>query len=148
MPPTEYPETCLRGVPHTGCLCEDGTMAHFTLFPFSDDESRASEWIDESINWMDDGGAIDVLLNQKKENGELQFRVGIAMLPRAELDRLKRVHRLNDRFNYERREIEGNPYHGNLRLRRDVQNPLKGMFRSALAIACTIKKREDLPQHD
>ena len=67
-----------------------------TLFDFQGSPRRNDGWTEESINWMDDEHALGFTLNQVKDGGELQFRIGVAILPRAELDRVKKRQGLPD----------------------------------------------------
>jgi hypothetical protein len=113
-----------------------------TLFDFQESPHRNDGWTEDSINWMDDKDAMEFTLNQVKDSGELQFKMGVAILPRAELDRIKRRHGFAGHFDYERAPIEENQYHGNLLLRSDVSKHLKNMIRSALALAAQIVLRE------
>lgn len=89
---------------------------------------------------MDDEYAIDFTFSQTKEDGQPQFKVGVAILPRVELEKVKRRH---GHFDYERAPVEGNRYHGNLLLQDDVRKPVKTMIRSALALASEILLRKD-----
>jgi hypothetical protein len=146
-----YPNECIKGIPNKDCfhILEDSYVANTNLFSFPKNRCRCDGWIEESINWMDDEHAIEITLNQKKQNGELQFKIGIAIIPRMELDRVKR--RYAGILDYERRPIpedlnhgvKANPYHGNVLLKGDMFSSLKGQIRALLADRAEIRPREN-----
>ena len=130
-----YPDNCIRGISDPHCLLEGGTVVSLHLFNFQKSPNN-NGWSKESINWMDDEKALDFTLNQEK-NERLQFKVGAAILPRADIDRINKRHSQTRPLSYERKPIENvNPYHGNLLLKDDIGNPEKTMIRVQLAIAC------------
>jgi len=93
---------------------------------------------------MADEDAIAFTLKQTNEDGSLQFKVGIAILAHIELNKLKKHH--EDLFDYERRPMEGNKYHGNLLLRDGLRKERKNMIRSALAIMSEVILRENIQE--
>ncbi|MCJ7506104.1 hypothetical protein MUP05_06510 [Candidatus Bathyarchaeota archaeon] len=92
---------------------------------------------------MDDDSVIDFTLRQTKDNGEQRFKVGVAILPRSELDKIKKRHFLTQPLEYERAATQENPYHGNLLLKGEIASQVKNMIRHTLALACKIIPRED-----
>jgi hypothetical protein len=91
---------------------------------------------------MDNDGVIDFTLCQKKDDGqEEQFRVGVAILPRSELDRLKKRTGIAEFFDYERASLTNNNYHGNILVSNKVSKTRKTMIRSALALASQVQLR-------
>jgi len=138
----EYPEKCIKGMPNRNCyyIFEGSPVGSVELFCFSKNRCRGDGWIEESINWMDDELAIDLTLNQRKLNGELQFRAGIAILPHAELKSVKK--RFFSILDYERRPKDDNPYHGNILLNSKINNTLKTHIRVLLGDKAEIKPRE------
>lgn len=138
----EYPDRCIRGIPNNDCL-EDNLLANLNFFPFQSNRSREDGWIPESINWMDNDGVIDFTLCQKKEDGQEQFRVGVAILLRIDLDKLKRHSGLAEFFCYERSPLTNNNYHGNILVSNKVSKTRKNMIRSALALASEVHLRKE-----
>jgi hypothetical protein len=143
-----YPEKCIRGISTQDAIGQgkDNPVALAALFQFQSCRSKEKPWLEDSINWMDDGNAISFTLKQTK-NGELQFKVGIATLA---LEKLKLVGRKYGHLSYERNAIEdkmdpskNNKYHGNLLLSRDLQKPFKNQIRSVLAEYAEVKLREE-----
>jgi hypothetical protein len=139
-----YPDYLIRGIPNQSFIDEDDLVSA-QLFYFNKPESvRLSGYLEESINWHDDAGAIEHTFNQTKEDGTVQFKAGIAILSRSELDRLKNNPRLKNRFNYERCCLPTNQYHGNMLLKVDASKQLKRMIAATLALNVSqIIKRED-----
>jgi len=135
-----YPDKCIRGISSPDWLEEGRTLPNIQLFGFSSDPNG---WIRESINWMDEQCVIDFTLNQVKVDGTPKFRSGVAILVRADIDRISKRHTLTQPLSYERASTEENPHHGNLLLKHDIKKNMKGMIRSALAYACKIIPRED-----
>lgn len=139
-----YPHYLIRGIPNQTFVDEDGLVSA-QLFYFNKPESvRSPGYREESINWHDDDGAITHALNQTKGDGTPQFTVGIALLCRSELDRIKNNPNVRNQFDYERNAIAGNPYHGNMLLRIDTPKKTIKKIAGQLALNVTqIIKRED-----
>ncbi|MFZ5905007.1 MAG: hypothetical protein ACOYZ8_15790 [Chloroflexota bacterium] len=127
-----FPDNCLRGISAPDQL-EEGNSVSSSAFNFSD-LVRDDGWRDLSINWHDDEGAIQVLLNQKKADGEIQFRVGYAVIPREELDHLIKQPTVNGMLTYERHQIDNNPYHGNILVKGNLPKPTIRKLQAGLAL--------------
>ena len=138
-----YPDNCIKGIPNQDCLhvFADSVVATINLFCFPRDRCRADGWIEESVNWMDDDSALEFTLRQVRDGGELHFTVGIAVLPRTALDRVRK--RYAGHFDYERAAIPGNSYHGNLLLKGQMQKHLMSQIRALLADAAEVRQRVD-----
>lgn len=98
-----YPEKMIRGLSNQDTIEEDGTVlaAAFQFKQVADREEL-------SINWYDNDEALDIAMNQRKvADGSFQFQEGVAILSKNKVDDIKFL-------NYERAELEGNPYHGNI----------------------------------
>lgn len=129
----DYPDNCLRGIPNSSFLVEDGSVASH-LFGF-DRDARDDGWIEESINWEDDDNSINLMWSQKKEDGQRQFKIGVAVVPRSEIDRLSTRPTVDGILSYERQPLEHNCYHGNLLLSSSVPKPTKRKIGAGLALA-------------
>ncbi len=127
-----YPDNCLRGISVPDHILEDGSVST-AAFGFSD-LIRGDGWKELSINWDDDENSKEVLLNWKKENGELQFKVGYAIVPRAEIDHLINQPTVNGTLSYERMPVENNNYHGNLLLKGNLPKPTIRKIQAGLAL--------------
>jgi len=103
--------------------------------------TREDGWKEASINWMDDENAIDFTFKQTKDSGELKFKTGIAVLPRSELDRIKKNYKFMGHFDYERKSQDGNDYHGNLLLNEKISNYKRDVIRNLLVFAAKVIKR-------
>ena len=132
-----FPERCIRGIPNNSYLVEGGSIGS-QLFHFKEDHIREDGWVEESINWEDDRFAMKYTLKQRVERGgkrELQFKAGVAIIPRCEIDRLKRQLPVRERLLYERQILENNPYHGNILLNGDVPKQVMKMIAAGLSLA-------------
>lgn len=127
-----YPEDCLRGISAPDHILEDGSVST-VAFNFSDG-IRDDGWKELSINWADDESSKESLLNQQKENGELQFKVGYAIVPRREMDHLIAQPMVYGTLSYERLPTENNKYHGNILLRGNLPKPTIRKIQAGLAL--------------
>ena len=131
MSTKEFPKSFIRGLASTDFV-HDGLVL-YTAFQF-DDVGRQDCMEEASINWCDDDGAIDIALKQTKANGKRQFSAGVAKLD-METVKLCLKSIPPEVFEYERSEISGNPYHGNLLLSNSAIKPVRQMVMSGLALA-------------
>jgi len=137
-----YPDYLIRGIYHPN-LIDENDLLSAESFPFHKESSRLPDYHEESINWYDDEEAITHTFNQKKDGDTFQFKGGIAILARSEVDRLKYIIHLKDRFTYERCPMDTNKYHGNLLLKTDTSKQLKRTVTGMLALYAKVIKRED-----
>jgi len=127
-----YPNELLRGIPND-CIDEFGYPAT-NLFTFDNSsQQRTDGYKEESVTWRDDEKAVSILLNQKKEDGQIQFKIGVAVLSRHEIDRLIRVEWVRQSLSYEREKTPENKYHGNLLLKVDVPKRVKKKIMAQIA---------------
>lgn len=133
----EFPEDLLRGIPNIDFVEKDGNPTS-NLFYFEKrvNYNRQDGFIEESINWYDEPKALDILIQQKKENDKFQFQYGAVILSRSELDRLISKPTVGDTLSYERRKIEGNEFHGNLLLQESVEKPKMKRIAASIATIC------------
>jgi len=135
-----FPDNCLKGIPKEDGLTPEGAVARH-IFYFEDNPQRSDGLTDQSINWEDDTDAIEFTLSQLKD-GRPQFSVGIAVLPREEIDRLRLTIPGYSTLFYERHPLSDNRYHGNLLISASSSKPLKNVVAGALASRCQVIKRE------
>ena len=139
-----YPKNSIKGIPNDSFLLEDGAV-HAHLFYFQ--QPRDDGLVEQSINWEDNESVIDFTLNQKKENGDLQFMAGVAILPRSEIDRLSKLSTIRGLLSYERSPLDDNPHHGNLLLQANISKAKMRLIAANLATAISsiiTQKRERL----
>jgi hypothetical protein len=128
-----FPDNCIRGIPNDSFLNQDGSVgAH--LFHFTGPD-RDDGWIEQSINWEDDNSVIEFTLAQKKADGDVQFKTGVVVIPREEIDRLNYRPTVKGLLSYERQPIQGNPFHGNILLRAGTSKPTMKLIAAGLALA-------------
>jgi len=137
----DYPPTCIKGVPNVTFLNDEGCVG-MQLFLFDGSGDRGDGWLESSVNWRDDEEAVAVTLRQRKADGQIQFRIGAALLPRDEIEQLRRRPLLVGLLEYERRPLDDNPYHGNILVRAGTSKPTRNLIASGLALAVT----EIIPQ--
>ena len=126
----DYPDELLRGISNKNeqFITPEGypTQAAFKFDDYNPD--REDDFCELSINWVDDEGAVDVLLNQINPRKNLpQFQGGYCQFPRVFLHTM-RAYFDNGHLTYERRPIEAddrngvtaNKYHGNILMKKDL----------------------------
>jgi hypothetical protein len=133
MPEIPFPDNCLRGIPNEQFVLDEETVAP-VLFFFHKRDARDGGWTEQSINWEDDEEALAFTLNQTKEDGERQFRAGVAVIARRAIDGLSMRPAVAGVLRYERQPLVGNAYHGNLLLRTSVSTRKMKMIAAGLAL--------------
>ena len=127
-----YPDNCLRGISNQSQVQEDDLVAN-DVFYFLDDHTRADGTFEQSINW-DDENAIPFTLSQKRQDGSLQFRGGVAVIARCDLDRLSKLPAFGEALSYDRQPLPENPYHGNLILTAGISKARRKAIAVTLAM--------------
>ncbi len=128
-----FPNLFIRGISNKQDLDEESIVLS-GAFDFQE-VSREDEYGNElSINWIDDDGAIDEAKNKEKENGELQFKAGLAILNRTKIDLFFHDHIEQNRFNYERDALPNNKYHGNLLINKSVKKSIVKILKASLSL--------------
>jgi hypothetical protein len=128
-----YPDNCLKGIPNKDFVVDGRVIP--TLFYFAMEKVRSDGLVEQSINWQDDEGAADILLRQIKDDGEIQFKIGFAVIPKDELDRLNKRPNFSGLLSYERAALENNPYHGNILIKGNVDKRIMKTIAAGLALA-------------
>jgi hypothetical protein len=116
----EYPDNCLKGVPREEWIM--GKSVQHTLFIPNKKDRNPEGWIESSINWELDEGAIKILLDRKNGDGSFHFKGGVVQIPRAEIDRIIDQYEVQGKLSYEWKEEEDNKYHGNLLFHDSLNN--------------------------
>ena len=133
----KFPEECLRGIPHEDSFIEGG-LPTVNLFRNFERRQREDGYDELSITWRDDDNALNLILSQTKDDGSIQFKYGVAVIKRRDLDNLKNNPQFSGILSYERRKTDGNKYHGNILIVSTASKPKRNMVASALAI-CALK---------
>lgn len=133
-----YPETLLRGLITSSSVTPERYVT-VDAFQFQDfRKNRSDNYNEMSINWEDSDEAVDVLLKQKKEGSEdPQFKVGFARMSMASIKDVLRPHISDKSFSYERKPVEGNPFHGNLLVVANLKGQIIKNIRYSLATIAT-----------
>jgi hypothetical protein len=132
-----YPECCLKGIDIKDAFSDDGELASCILY-FKEAENPHC-WRKQSINWQDDDDAIGFTLGQINQDGSLQFRFGLIVLSRQEIDRVNNRPQISRILSYEREELPHNRYHGNLLLATGVSKKKMKQVAATLAMYATEK---------
>ena len=129
----EYPESCVRGIQSAEWVLPDGSILT-GLFQFDPAKARPDGWVEQCVNWHDDDGAVELVLNQRTENGAFQFKGGAAIVSREEIDRIRAAPNRHNMVSYERQPLAGNPYHGNVLLNSSVPTAVRKQIQATLAL--------------
>jgi hypothetical protein len=135
------PENFIRGIPNEGFLQNGKIGAH--LFYFDANYKREDGWCEQSINWHDDDSVVPFTLDQRKEDGEYQFKVGIAIVKKDEIDHINKWQSVANILAYERNPLELNRYHGNLLIKSDFQKKTMFMIAGAIALSAVLIPRDN-----
>jgi hypothetical protein len=109
-----YPDRFIRGISNKGYV-DPGGLVSGEIFSF-DDAKRDDGFFESSINWYDNEEALSLLMNEQK-NGELKYKVGVAIIKKISVDRLILEYpKYEQVLGYERSPKPDNKYHGNLLL--------------------------------
>jgi hypothetical protein len=138
-----YPNELIRGITNKDYLDEDG-RASTAMFQFDENEERTDDFMEVSINWNDDDGALNHILNQcKKDTSEYQFKIGAAFISKQMLDQVLNSFNYRGRLSYERHPLHNNTYHGNLLMQKNMNKGQRAMIAGSIALCITdIIKRE------
>lgn len=127
-----YPADFWRGIPNKGYVSNGHVLPDAFQF---DKEEREDGFRELSINWNDCEESLTIALNQKKDNGKKQFGGGVANLSLSLVELILSEYIKQGCFSYERREIDGNPYHGNLLVAASLEKPRRSLISNGLALA-------------
>jgi hypothetical protein len=139
----DYPDSCIRGIEKASYVVKgtDYIYATAELYNFRR-TGRQDGMCEASINWFDGMKAIDFTFRQRNNDETLRYEVGIAILKRSELYRIRRRYGLTQ-FNYERAcIIQDNKYHGNLLL-NTANSTISKLIRGVLADRSEIHFRQE-----
>ena len=131
MEDINYPQDFFRGISTPDFICNGVVVA--AAFQF-DKEEREDGYRELSINWNDDEHSIEVLFNQRRENGKIHFKVGAVKMDLAFTKHVLKAHIDSQEFAFERREVEGNKYHGNLLIKANVPKSIQQLVTNGLAL--------------
>ena len=127
-----FPDDFWRGIPNKGFVSNGHVLPDAFAF---DKEEREDGFRELSINWNDCEESLRIALDQKKDNGKKQFGGGVANLKLSLVELILSEYIKQGLFSYERREIEGNPYHGNLLVASSLEKQRRSLISNGLALA-------------
>jgi hypothetical protein len=126
-----YSDKLIRGISNPQMIDDQG-KASGELFHF-EDSGRIEGFSEVSINWYDDEGALDHILNQRKQDSAIQFKVGAAIILRNDIDHLIELLFKNLIY-YDRDKLPDNIYHGNILRKSEVTKQIKTTISQAIAL--------------
>ena len=125
-----FPDSLYRGFTQD-VIQSDGTLGA-NAFDFREFDNRGVE--ECSINWADDERSLLLIALQEKD-GRKQFKFGACRIQRDEIDHMRGLAAaMASGFDFERRPVEGNPYHGNLLCKTGLSNASKRRLCGMLAM--------------
>lgn len=139
-----YPDNCLRGIVREDQIVEEGGAIAPTSDVFTFTDARQNGDITQSINWEDDQNAMAFTMEMRRRgDGDYQFKGGVAVVARAELDRISRLPTVGGALSYDREHLDENenPYHGNIILAANVSSTRKRMIQATLATHSQVVRR-------
>lgn len=144
---TPSPEHCLRGLRKKDWLGPNDEVLGVAFDPDKRTaDARKDGGEETSINFEDDAQALSFTLSQKD-----QAQHGAARLPLRAIENVNTLPGSLDTLTIERQPIagtadtRGNPYHGNIVFRKDIQKQIKRMICGALALAATAYTPSNTP---
>lgn len=127
----EYPARCFRGI-----LREDwvnrNKIVDIQAIRFDDSEIHVG-WQEASVTWDDAQEALEVVRLQRNKDEQIQFKGGIGVLDTSDLLDMRRLPIFRSHFNFEKRDVPGNKYHGNLLWNKQAEDVLHKRVRIHLA---------------
>lgn len=131
MTAADYPEDFWRGISNKDFINQGIVLA--SAFQF-DKIIREDNFQELSINWNDNADSLEKILCQKNASGNIQFKGGAAKLSLQMTTMLLKIFIDNNQFDYERRPVEGNEFHGNLLISADLGKALRTQISNGLAL--------------
>ncbi len=127
-----YPESFYRGITAPNMINLEYKRVLGDVFRFDGNHKNENGFDEISINWNDDVNSLKNLKEQKKDE-VIKYVNGIVKVPTKKIKEMR--NRYNGDFEYERRPIEDNEYHGNILLNFDnIQKPWRKVISDELAM--------------
>lgn len=151
----DYPDELLRGISNNNqeFITAEGypTQAAFRFDEYNP-ELRNDGYRELSVNWVDDEGAVEMILNQINVSKHcLQFKGGYCRFSRSTILIAMKHFIDNGHLSFERQpiekdeenEVKGNPYHGNILMKKDLSKSAVTNIQVTLAgLAGMVMRRE------
>lgn len=136
-----YPDKFIRGISRLDEMAgENPDTALFKVF--KENSERLDDGFKElSINWYDNESALVNIFEQRRaSDGEISYKIGAAIFWSNELDRLcERSPYFVGNVLYERAPIDGNDFHGNILLKKEIADndrKKRDMIAAAIIVSC------------
>lgn len=143
--PAQYPEFFCRGIINNngnqfyytsldGNTISERPILRDTIFDkfTKPDPPRSDNFHELSINWVDDDGALDLLMNYKKGT-EIHYKGGACKTALSTFTEWTKKYAAAMHLKYERQPLEENKYHGNILRSPDLRGDVFKVFALHLA---------------
>lgn len=143
---SSYPKNFIRGInQEDGVIDVEGNLTvSLNVFKKYDTLDRTDGYSELSINWHDNDDAIKFTMEEKKENGDIKYKYGIALGNIKEID--AHIKRLcwGKIIKYERKPIPNNKYHGNFLMKTETVKDKKtrDTIAGMIALYCELLKQQ------
>lgn len=134
-----YPDHFVRGVRDRSHV-PNGGPTNPALFYFDRKSGTLDNAWEMSINWQDNYAVIAFTLDQRRTDGEHEFKVGCIVVSRQAVDGLAKLPTMRRVLSYERKPVDDNPYHGNLLLAPETPKAQMKAVAAALTL-CVVDRK-------
>ncbi len=118
------PDICIRGIRDKSSIFQGYLLTASAYNPdFSPNVPRNDGYHATSINWKDKDSVLQFTLFHKK-NDEYSYKCGVVELPKDAIRRANNFPIAKRKISYERREKEGNDYHGNILFKNSLDKKI------------------------
>ena len=131
-----YPDSFFRGIASKRFIVNGHILPDAFQF---DEVGRDDDFRELSINWNDCGEALELAIKQRKSNGDVQFTGGVVELDLVLVKTVLAPYIKEGTFSYERREVDGNPYHGNLLVSKALTKQQRSVISGTLGLLAETK---------
>ena len=115
----EFPDYALRGLSTENCVDDIYGYVTSSAFVFDGNHYNENNCDEISINWYDKEEALVQMKEQKKNDSIIpKYSYGIGRIPTSKIKLI--CNKYKDGLFYERKPVEGNEFHGNLLLHKNI----------------------------
>ena len=137
-----FPSKCLRGLSTQESVSSQGRVTQHAFF-FKKESNNSQGQLENSVNWFDDDGVIQLSHLQTRADGQPQFKFGLALFSTDQLNFICNQPHILGKLMYERAPMPDNKYHGNLLLDQTYSDADMKTLAGFLAAISTLRTRSD-----
>lgn len=121
---SEFPDYALRGLTTKDCIDPEFGYVTYLGFTFEGNHYNENNYDEISVNWYDSEEALNEMKDRKKKDLDFpQFSNGIARIPTSSIKKISNKYR--NELSYERKPVDGNIFHGNILLHKDIASKIR-----------------------